>query len=73
MRAALVLLGVWVSLIVAAVGVGWWVHPGLGLLAGGVSTAAVLMFGVDVDPPVQDRPALRGSRDRVVRLDGKAI
>lgn len=73
MRAVLVLFGVWAALMVAAVGLGWWIHPGVGLLAGGVSTAAVLLFGVDVDPPVRERPAQRGSRDRVVRLDGKAI
>jgi hypothetical protein len=51
-RAAVVLLALWSSLMVAAVGLAMLTGAlGLGLTAGGVFTAAVLYLGVDVDPP----------------------
>lgn len=52
MRLALVRVGLWVSLMVAAVGV-WLVtdQVGAGLLAAGVASAAVLFFVVDTETP----------------------
>lgn len=50
-----VLVALWCSLLVAAVGAGLWAREvGVGLVVGGLGTAALLLWVVDV-PGVPDR------------------
>lgn len=50
-KAALVLLGMWASLVVVAVGVALWTgQVGAGLVVGGLATAGALFLGVDTAP-----------------------
>lgn len=52
MRLALVLLGLWLSGLCVAAGVGLWFGLlGPALVVAGGATAAVLYFGVDTDQP----------------------
>lgn len=62
-RAALVLAGLWASLMVAAAGLWMWTdEPGVGLLAAGVASAAVLFLGVDTTSPERPGDPRAGKR-----------
>ena len=49
----LVVAALWASLMVAAAGVWLVAGPGWALIGGGVSTAAVMFFLVDLDRPAE--------------------
>jgi amino acid transporter len=49
-------LGYYAGLLLLAAGLGWFVHPGLGVAVAGAGMMAwsVLLYDVDEEPPVQE-------------------